>query len=58
MKCGCSIYFILNSANLICRGTDISKYFRESFELRDNENRLYFPRTDIEEMSVYLSSTS
>ena len=32
--------FFLYSANLICRGTNISKYFRES--LRDNENWLYF----------------
>ena len=32
---------VLNSANLICRGTDISKYSRESLELRDNESRLY-----------------
>ena len=31
----------LNSANLICRGTDISKYFRESLGLRNNKNRLY-----------------
>ena len=29
------------SANLICRGTDISKYFRESAELQDNESRQY-----------------
>ena len=28
--------FFLNSANLICRGTDISKYFRESLGIRDN----------------------
>ena len=35
------IYFFLNTANLICRGTDISKYFRESLRLRDNESRLY-----------------
>ena len=34
--------FFLNSANLIYRNTDISNYFRESFGLRDNENRLYF----------------
>ena len=27
VQCGCSIYFLLNSANLICRGPDISKYF-------------------------------
>ena len=41
VKCGCSNYFFLNSANLICRGTDISKYFRESLGIRDNERRLY-----------------
>ena len=41
VKCGCANYFILNSANLICRGTDISKYFRESLGIRDNESRLY-----------------
>ena len=35
------IYFFLNSENLICRGTDISKYFRESCGFRDNESRLY-----------------
>ena len=33
IKCDCSIYFFLDSTNLTCRGTDISKYFRES--LRD-----------------------
>ena len=33
--------FYLNYANLICRDTDISKYFRESLGLRDNESRLY-----------------
>ena len=32
--------FFLNSANLICRGTGISKYFRESLGLQDNESRL------------------
>ena len=31
----------LNSANLICRGTDISKCFRESIGIRDNEGQLY-----------------
>ena len=41
VKCGCSNYFFLNSANLICRGTDISKYFRESLGIRDNESQLY-----------------
>ena len=34
-------FFFLNSANLICRTTDISKYFRESLGVRDNESRLY-----------------
>ena len=34
--------FFLSSANLICRGTDISKYFRESLGLLDNEIQLYF----------------
>ena len=42
VKCGCSIHLFLNSANLICRGTDISKYFRESLGIRDNESRLYW----------------
>ena len=31
----------LNSANLICQGTDISKYSSEILGLRDNESRLY-----------------
>ena len=33
------VYF-LNSGNLICRSTDISMYFRESLEVRENESRL------------------
>ena len=42
VKCGCwSYFFSLNSANLICRGTDNSNCFRESSGLRENENRLY-----------------
>ena len=41
VKCAYSIYFFLNSANLICRGTNISKYFREFLRLRNNECRLY-----------------
>ena len=41
MKFGCSIGIFLNSAHLICRTTDISKRFRESLRLRDNESRLY-----------------
>ena len=32
----------LNFTNLIYRGTDILKCFRESLGLRDNESRLYF----------------
>ena len=36
-----SIYFFLKSANLICRSTDISKHFRESLGIQDNESRLY-----------------
>ena len=31
----------LNSADLICQGMDISKCFRESLRLPDNESRLY-----------------
>ena len=38
----------LGSANLICRGTDISKCFRESLGLRDNESQLYLPFFKIE----------
>ena len=33
--------FFLNSANLICRGMDILKYFKESLGLRDYKSRLY-----------------
>ena len=35
------IIFFLNSVTLICRGTDISKCFRESLGIQDNESRLY-----------------
>ena len=41
MKFGYSIGIFLSSAHLICRSTDISKYFRGSLRLRDNESRLY-----------------
>ena len=41
MKFGCAICNFLNSENLICRTTDISKCFRGSLQLRDNESRLY-----------------
>ena len=33
-------YFFLSFANLICRGTGISKYYRELPGHRDNESRL------------------
>ena len=32
----------LTLSTLICRGTDISKYFSEFLGIRDNESRLYF----------------
>ena len=35
-------YFFLNTINLICRSTDISKCFRGSLRFRDNESRLYY----------------
>ena len=38
VKFGCSICISLSSANLICRSTDISKCFRGSLRLRDNES--------------------
>ena len=34
-------FFFHNTTNLICRSTDISKCFRGSLRLRDNESRLY-----------------
>ena len=40
VKFGCSIGIFLNSAHLICRSTDISKCFRGSLRLRDNESQL------------------
>ena len=43
MKFGCKIYLFLNSSNLICRGTDISKYFRESdFEITRVDCTVFF----------------
>ena len=47
MKCGCSIDCFLNSENLIRRGMDISKYFRESLRLRDNKSRLSVEKATI-----------
>ena len=32
--------FFYNSEKLICRDTDISKYFRKSFGFQGNESRL------------------
>ena len=39
--CEMWLFGLFFSAVLICRGTDISKYVRESLGLRNNENRLY-----------------
>ena len=36
VKCGCSIYFFLNFANLICRGMDILKYSTMSLVIRES----------------------
>ena len=41
VKCSYTNYFFLSSANLICQSTDISKYFRESLGIRDNQSLLY-----------------
>ena len=41
VKFRCSIGIFLSSAHLIFRITDISKCFRGSLQLRDNESRLY-----------------
>ena len=49
--------FFFNSANLICRGTDISKYFRESLGLRDNESRLFIPFREYDEVDTVLSTS-
>ena len=40
VKYSCSIYCFLILSTLICRGTDISKCFSETLEIRDNESRL------------------
>ena len=39
-----NVAVFLNSATLICRGTDISKCFKETLGIRDNESRLYFEK--------------
>ena len=48
-------FFFLNSANLICRSMDISKYFRESLGLRENESRLYLQEASLSQF-IFLSS--
>ena len=40
VKCASSIYIFLNFAYLIFQGMGISKYLKESIELRGNESRL------------------
>ena len=42
VKFGCSNCFFLNTTNLVCRSTDISKCFRGSLRFRDNDSGLYF----------------
>ena len=51
VKFCCSIGFFLNSAHLICRSMDISKYCIGSLRLRDNERRQYFQVRCIEALS-------
>ena len=41
MKFGCSNCFFLNTTNLICQSSDISKCFSGSLRFRDNESGLY-----------------
>ena len=41
MKFGCLNCTFLSTTNLICRSTDISKCFRGSLRLGDNESRLF-----------------
>ena len=45
VKCDRLIYIFCNSANLICRSSEISKCFRESLGLRENESQMYFSAT-------------
>ena len=45
----------LTSATLIFRGTDISKYYRESLGLRDNESLLYI-KTSFQFKSAVMNS--
>ena len=42
---GCSFGIFLNSTNLICPSTDISKCFRGSLRRRDNESQVLLQST-------------
>ena len=55
MKFGCSIGIFLNSANLTCRSTNISKCFSESLRLRDNENQLYSEKIKCRQLQFFLT---
>ena len=48
----------LTSATLIFRGTDISKCFRESLGIQDNESRLYNQDFLVENSTLSGASTS
>ena len=50
----------LTLSTLICRSTDISKCFSESFGIRDNESRLYFQISVINLgfLSIYVNPLS
>ena len=55
VKCGYLICFFFNSKNLICQSPDISKSFRESLGLQDNESWLYHKvcfLVEIKEISI------
>ena len=66
VKFGCAICIFLSYENLMCGNTDISKCFRESLQLRDNESRLYITRnlrsrydeySSIEDALAYLAAS-
>ena len=57
VKGGCSINCFPESANLICRSTDISNCFIESLGVRDNESRLYCNFSSDAEINRLVSST-
>ena len=47
----------LSSANLVCRSTDISKYFMESLGVRDNESRLYIKNIEVYKLTSKYSTS-